>query len=129
MADAAAPLPTVTDLAVSRTCLAHERTLMAWVRTAISLISFGFAIYKFFDFMRSGGAAGTSQGFFNARRYAIFVISTGLIALLLATWEHQKNMRALRAMFPQVPYSGVTVFAGLISLLGIVTLIAVILRQ
>ena len=109
--------------------MAHERTLMAWVRTAISLISFGFAIYKFFDFMRSGGAAPAGQGFFNARRYAIFVISTGLIALLLATWEHQKNMRALRAMFPNVPYSGVTVFAGLISLLGIVTLIAVILRQ
>jgi putative membrane protein len=129
MADAAAPLPTVTDLAVSRTCLAHERTLMAWVRTSVSLISFGFAIYKFFDFMRSGVPAGTGGGFFNARRYALLIISIGLIALLLATWEHQRNMRALRAMFPHVPYSGVTALAGLISLLGIVTLLAVILRQ
>ena len=128
MADAAAPVPTVTDLAVSRTCLAHERTLMAWVRTAVSLITFGFAMYKFFAFMRQGGQD-TSQGFFNARKYALFVISIGLIALLLATWEHQRNMRALRAIFPHVPYSGVTVLAGLVSLLGIVTLLAVILRQ
>jgi putative membrane protein len=127
MADAAAPVPTVTDLAVARTCLAHERTLMAWVRTSISLISFGFAMYKFFDFIRGGQPS--AQGSFSARRYALFIISIGLIALLLATWEHQRNMRALRAMFPNVPYSGVTVLAGLISLLGIVTLIAVILRQ
>ena len=127
MADAAAPLPTVTDLAVTRTCLAHERTLMAWMRTAIALISFGFALYKFFDFLRGGQPSG--QGFFSVRRYALFIISIGLIALLLATWEHQRNMRALRAVFPHVPYSGVTVLAGLISLLGIVTLIAVILRQ
>jgi uncharacterized membrane protein YidH (DUF202 family) len=26
--------------------LAYERTLMAWVRTAASMISFGFSIYK-----------------------------------------------------------------------------------
>jgi putative membrane protein len=37
-------------LAVDRTWLAHERTLMAWVRTATSMISFGFTIYKFFQF-------------------------------------------------------------------------------
>ena len=43
-----------TKLAVDRTRLAHERTLMAWVRTATSLISFGFTIYKFFQFLRDG---------------------------------------------------------------------------
>ena len=32
---------------MDRTRLAYERTLMAWVRTATSLISFGFTIYKF----------------------------------------------------------------------------------
>lgn len=45
-------LPSSTQLAVERTRLAHERTLMAWVRTAASLISFGFTIYKFFQYMR-----------------------------------------------------------------------------
>jgi len=34
-----------------RTRLAVERTLMAWVRTAVSLIGFGFAIVQFFDRM------------------------------------------------------------------------------
>jgi putative membrane protein len=35
-----------TDLAVDRTVMAAGRTLMAWVRTALSMISFGFTIYK-----------------------------------------------------------------------------------
>jgi len=39
-----------TRVAAERTRLAYERTLMAWVRTATSLISFGFTIYKFFEF-------------------------------------------------------------------------------
>ena len=43
-------MDTGTKLAVDRTRLAYERTLMAWVRTATSLISFGFTIYKFFEF-------------------------------------------------------------------------------
>jgi putative membrane protein len=42
--------PDATELAVDRTWLAYERTLMAWVRTATSMISFGFSIYKFFQF-------------------------------------------------------------------------------
>ncbi len=45
-----------TSLALDRTRLAHERTLMAWVRTAVSLISFGFTIYKFFQGMHDNGA-------------------------------------------------------------------------
>lgn len=35
-------------LAHERTILAQERTLMAWVRTSLSLIGFGFTIFKVF---------------------------------------------------------------------------------
>ena len=47
-----AALDSSTALALERTRLAHERTLMAWVRTATSLISFGFTIYKAFEYLR-----------------------------------------------------------------------------
>ena len=32
-----------------RTRLSVERTMMSWVRTAVSLIGFGFAIVQFFE--------------------------------------------------------------------------------
>ena len=54
-----ADLPAATRLAVDRTRLAYERTLMAWTRTATSLISFGFTIYKFFEYLREGSRSPT----------------------------------------------------------------------
>lgn len=40
-----------TELAIKRSAIASERTLMAWLRTAISMIGFGFSIYKFFQYL------------------------------------------------------------------------------
>ena len=35
-----------TNLALDRSYLAHERTLQAWIRAALSMISFGFTLDK-----------------------------------------------------------------------------------
>ena len=35
-----------------RTRLALERTMMSWMRTAVSLIGFGFAIVQFFEHLQ-----------------------------------------------------------------------------
>jgi putative membrane protein len=40
------------QLAFERTFLAYERIRIAWVRTALALISFGFVIAKFFQYLR-----------------------------------------------------------------------------
>ena len=50
-----------TDLAYQRTIIAAERTLMAWIRTALSMIGFGFTIYKFFQYQADEIAAGKIQ--------------------------------------------------------------------
>ena len=117
-----------TNLAIDRTRLAHDRTLMAWVRTATSLISFGFTIYKFFQYVQEKQAA-PHEGFFGPRQYGTLMIAIGIIALALATVQHRRDMIALRKHHPEVPYSLATVLAGLISLLGIVALLAVLFRQ
>ena len=36
-----------SDLGEIRTIMAADRTLMAWIRTSLSMLSFGFTIYKF----------------------------------------------------------------------------------
>jgi putative membrane protein len=40
------------ELAKERNRAAYDRTLMAWIRTAISLIGFGFAIAKSYEYVQ-----------------------------------------------------------------------------
>jgi inner membrane protein YidH len=119
--------PTATDMAVDRTRLAHERTLMAWVRTATSLITFGFTIYKFFQVLQEKGNG--RDRLLGPREFALIMIGIGLTVLLLATLQQFREIRTLRGSYPQVPYSLSTVLAALISILGILAFIAVLLRQ
>src|SRR5262245_5720588 len=119
-----ADLPDATQLAVDRTRLAYERTLMAWVRTATSLISFGFTIYKFFQYLREG-RPGAADGAFGPRAFALLMIAIGLTALLLATVDHRRHMASLRAEYGSVPYSLAAVVALLIAVLGLLGLLSV----
>lgn len=116
-----------TRLAVDRTRLAYERTLMAWIRTAASLISFGFTIYKFFDFLREGQEAprGSLVG---PREFALLMIGIGLVALLLASLDHRRHMQSLRAEYGHLPPSLSAVVAVLIAMLGLLGLAGVLLR-
>jgi putative membrane protein len=126
---AASTASTSTDLAVERTRLAHDRTLMAWVRTAASLISFGFTIYKFFQYMREQGQP-VRERLFGPREFALSLIALGLVGLVLATIQNRRGMKVLRKHYPQdVPYSLVTVLGGMIGLLGCVTFLAVVFKQ
>jgi putative membrane protein len=122
-------LPDATKLAVERTRLAHERTLMAWVRTATSLISFGFTIYKFFQYLHQDGSQDTSPQLLGARNFALLMIIIGVVSLVVATIQHRQSMNALRAEYHDVPYSLATIMAALIGLLGILGLLSVIFRQ
>lgn len=115
-----------TKLAVDRTRLAYERTLMAWVRTAISLISFGFTIYKFFQIE----GAGKQDHVITATEFSVLMIVFGLVSLLMATLEHRRDLNALRADFQEIPQRSLArVLAALISLLGILALVTVLLRR
>lgn len=122
-------LPDATQLAVDRTRLAFERTMMAWVRTATSLITFGFTVYKFFQFEKGDGAA--ANHLVGPREFALMMISIGILSLLLATLQHRQNMKVLRVHYRgmHIPLSLAAVVGGLIALLGVFALIAVILRR
>lgn len=123
------PFPDANQLAIDRTRMAYERTLLAWVRTATGLITFGFSIYKFFQLQHAATGVAASQRLIGAREFAIGAICLGLAALVLATLEHSANLRSLRAQGARIPISLSAIFAALISLFGIVGLVAAIFRQ
>jgi putative membrane protein len=121
------PPPDSNQMAVDRTWLAHERTLMAWVRTATSMISFGFTIYKFFEFEENKHTA-ARPSLLTPRDFALVMVSIGLLSLLGATMGHRTAIRGLRAQLPE-RRSLAELVAYLVALFGIVTLLAAVFRQ
>ena len=118
--------PDATELAVERTWLAYERTLMAWVRTATSMISFGFSIYKFFEFEQTKGER--HAGYLTPREFGILLISIALVSLLIAAIGHRKSVRQLTPYLSGAHHSQAEYLAVLISVFGFMVLIAAILR-
>jgi putative membrane protein len=82
-----------TDLAVERSRLASERTLMAWIRTSLSMISFGFTIYKFFQYLgESATGSRIRPGPLNLGRVMVVL---GVVLLVPAIIQHWQFLRAL----------------------------------
>lgn len=127
--DASLPAPDANQLALDRTRLAYERTLLAWVRTATGLITFGFSIYKFFQIQHEAAGSPLIERLFGPREFAIVAILLGLAALVLATIEHNANMRALRQYKGRTPLSLAGIFGALISLFGLFGLALAIFHQ
>jgi putative membrane protein len=121
-----------TSLALSRTILAHDRTLMAWVRTSTSLISFGFTMYKFFQYLRTDGSAQDVQQLLGPRGVALLMIGIGVCALVVATIEYRWQMADLRRRFPAYgPFrrSVALALASTVSGLGVFGFVLVFLRR
>ena len=110
-----------------RAYLAHERTQMAWVRTALSLITFGFGIAKFFEFLHE--KQGEQALLMGARTVGLIMIVTGLATLGLAGVQHRKAMRLLRKGCPDLPASLAAVTGWFLAFLGMLALVGAVLRQ
>ena len=101
--------------------------MMAWIRTATSLITFGFSIYKFFQI--EAPSHKQQNRLIGPREFAFMLVSIGLFSLILATLEHRQNIHTLGARYAGKQRSLAVLVAALISILGILALLAMIFRQ
>ncbi len=101
--------------------------MMAWVRTSTSLISFGFTIYKFFQFRVEQGQAPTNR-LLGPEEFGGLMVVTGLVALALATWDHRHSLNMLRASYGPLPHSVAATIGLFIFLLGFSALAAMLFR-
>lgn len=116
-----------TRLDFERTRTAYEGTMMSWIRTSTSLITFGFSIYKFFQIEAPNEKQ--QNYLIGPREFALALVSIGLFSLLLATVEHRQAVRALAAQYGTKRRSLAGVVGVLISILGICALVAMIFRE
>jgi putative membrane protein len=116
-----------TILSYDRTRLAYQRTMLSWVRTGTSLITFGFAIYNFHRITTGDQASSYLIG---PHEFATVMVTIGLVAVLLASFEYRRDLRVLGTQYPEIPRSPLpVVIALLISVLGLLALIAMIFRR
>ncbi len=81
------------ELARQRNRDAAERTLMAWIRTCLSLISFGFGLDKIVGAIdRATGEPGPRPGVVSVAMAFVF---TGILAMAAATVQHIRELRRL----------------------------------
>src|SRR5216684_1938028 len=78
--------------------LAAERTFLAWIRTGLALMGFGFVAARFGLFLRmleagQRGAASPTSSASGLIGTAIVVL--GVFVTLLSTWQHMRQVRQL----------------------------------
>src|SRR5262245_3904121 len=104
------------DLGVKRTVMACDRTLMAWIRTSLSMISFGFTIYKFLDGMAQGGEITRTD---SPQRVGLFLCGLGTLAVIMGTVGYWVNLKDLNRIEDFRIGRPVLIMALIMSLTGI----------
>jgi putative membrane protein len=124
-----------------RTRLSLERTMMAWIRTAVSLIGFGFAIVQFFERLQQMTDV-RAANYPKAPQYlGLALIASGVLALIISIWQYRWTVHYMwGAPFTSIagmrtgatteqmrsPIVGVAV---LLTCIGLFAFFAVLLRQ
>jgi putative membrane protein len=119
---------TNVEYARERSFMAAERTLMAWIRTALSMITFGFTIIKSFQYLLPQNAAGQVQPH-GPRNLGILLIGIATFALPVATFQYWRYRRTLIADKHPIRGWDLTLFVGiLVWLLGAFAILNVLFR-
>lgn len=118
-----------TDLAYDRTRLAADRTLLAWVRTTISLVGFGFTIYKFFQYLRESKNILGNMGTNRPRNLGLVLVALGTVLLIVAIVEYILYLRRLNRETGKKFAVSPTLFAALlVTIIGLFALFNLLFR-
>ena len=88
-----------------RTRLSVERTMMSWLRTAVALIGFGFAIVQYLEHLEETPGARAAYLPHAPRYLGLALIACGILALVIAIWQYFWTVRYMWGE-PFVPIAG-----------------------
>lgn len=131
--DMSSPDPTprtpnpATELAKARNRAAEERTLMAWIRTCLSLISFGVGIDRIVAILQQN-LGNTVNPLRLSRILGLSFIALGTLAMLVAAIDHRYQLQRIQRndliyvsrRSPALAVAIVLVVLGSVAFLGII---------
>lgn len=113
-------LDIATEMSITRTRFAAERTLMSWIRTSFAMISFGFTIAKFFQYIKMTPTNGLQLT--GSTHLGLFLILTGIFCLIPGMIEHRKTLNELSKYDGKARWTYAFVIAILVGLMGLYAL-------
>ncbi|MGO9581113.1 MAG: YidH family protein [Desulfobaccales bacterium] len=118
------------ELAKERTREAADRTLMAWIRTCLALIGFGFGIAKFRDVLVEAGYHRGPEHIHSTLIFGLSFIALGIFALLAAVVQHWRILQQIKlGNFHYTGFRPVVMITALILLLiGLFAFLSIVLR-
>lgn len=115
-------LPSATDH------MANERTFLAWIRTSIAIMAFGFVVVKFALFVKQIGLVVTdnidalpNRGY--SALIGIVLLGVGILMALLSYFQYKRNERDLLSNTYHPSSKMSTLFTFVIILVGLLLMV------
>jgi putative membrane protein len=117
------------ELAKERNRAAAERTMMAWIRTCLSLISFGFGLDRIIGAIKATRFQGSDHTGLSVRLVSIGFVLVGILAMAAATRQHLRTLRLIRRDdFVYVDQRSITVVTAVsLTIIGIIAFVLLVL--
>ena len=122
------------ELAKERNRAAYDRTLMAWIRTAISLIGFGFAIAKSYEYIQKEEMETTGRFIDQIHAplwFGMSFIVLGMVCILGGVLQHRGVMKQIQSdrFTYNEPRPLAKIIALILLIIGVFALIAIFQRR
>ncbi len=117
-----------TELAKERNRAAQERTLMAWIRTSLTLISFGFGIERIVAILNQS-IREIANPIRLSRILGVSFIALGTFSLLAAAVDYRRQLQRIQRndLLYQSRKSPTLIVAYILALLGIIAFLGIII--
>lgn len=117
------------ELAKERTRAAADRTLMAWIRTSLSLIGFGFGIPTIVRTIETTQLGKNINPHHFSNAIGLAFISIGVFAMYAALKEHRRILRHIQSDRFTYESSAIAERVGVALLLvGLVSFLAILIK-
>ncbi|MEO5995396.1 MAG: DUF202 domain-containing protein [Chitinophagaceae bacterium] len=107
--------------------LANERTFLAWVRTSIGIMAFGFVVVKFSLFIRQISEVLGEDNVIKSKGYSailgIFLVAVGALTSILSYIRYKQTRKQLEKGYYNHSSLLITILTGFIFLVSVLLIV------